>query len=227
MRAHVIFDLDHTLLDTTAFKEALLSAVTACGPSRGEYEDAYRQVVRRDGKVYDYDPDAHIALMHDSFADDAARTAARRGIDAVLRRTAEFLFPGVPELLRDLRRRGVRLTLLTLGNREWQQMKVRHSGVDDLFDEVITTDGDKVGLMRRLGSKGQPTIIVNDNGAEMEAMMEDAPGLTYFLMRGPKGAPEGGAFREVSTIRELALALAETLDRTADGRERGTPRQDG
>src|SRR3990172_5492041 len=102
----VVFDLDYTLLDTAKFKEALAAAGTAQGVSRERYEETYRTVVKREGKVYDYDPEAHLAALGEDLGSEAAVTEARRGIARVLAGADKYLYPGAVELLRELRRRG-------------------------------------------------------------------------------------------------------------------------
>lgn len=204
---HIVFDLDYTLLDTAALKNALADAVTAHGPSREDYERTYRETVKREGKVYDYDPDAHLDLLADAFPDEAARDAARRGMDGVLARSEEFLYPGVKELLTELRDHGAELTLLTLGNEKWQHAKVDRSGLRGLFDEVIATEKEKSGVISKIAGKDRRTIVVNDNGKELVEMQERAPELTYVLKRGPKEVPKGLDLPEADTIAELADVL--------------------
>lgn len=203
----IIFDLDYTLLDTVAFKEALADAVTAHGPSRAEYEAAYRKTVKREGKAYDYDPDAHLELMRAMFPDDAALAQAREGIDKVLSETEKYLYPEARELLEAAGKHDADLMLMTLGNEKWQEAKVKHSGLMDLFDEVVATEKEKTGLIRRAGDGHEKVIVVNDNGEEMKGMQREAPEFTYILKRGPKEIPADLVMPTADTIGELAALL--------------------
>ncbi len=233
----IVFDLDYTLLDTAKFKEALADAVTSCGVSRERYEAAYRTIVTREGKVYDYDPDVHLAALKDDFADPSALAEARRRVAAVLTTTEKYLFPGAVELLRELRRNGAKLELLTLGNEKWQRAKIEHSGLPRYFDKVEATEKKKAGVMSGLAEPGEKVMIVNDNGFEIREMMAEAPGHEYVLMRGPKPVPPDLKLPEVRDIGELAARIsAETgwesdLERRsetpAENRAEGSPRGGG
>lgn len=204
----IVFDLDYTLLDTAKFKEALAEAVTAQGVSRDRYEETYKAVVRREGKVYDYDPDAHLEALKDDFDGERAMNEARRGIAAVLAGTEKYLYPGAVELLRELRRQGAELVLMTLGNEKWQRAKVENSGLGGMFDEVLATEKKKVDTVREIGRAGDKIIIVNDNGEEMKEMMAAAPEYRYILKRGPKHVPADLKLPESRDMNELAALLS-------------------
>ncbi len=206
-----VFDLDYTLLDTVKFKEALADAVTSCGVSRERYEETYQAIVRREGKVYDYDPDVHLSALKDDLSDPAALADARRRIAGVLASTEKYLYPGAAELLRELRKHGARLELLTLGNEKWQRAKVEHSGLARLFDVIMATEKEKKGIMAGLAEPGERVMVVNDNGAEIKEMMAQAPEYEYVLKRGPKAVPAELQLPEAKDMKELAaLISAET-----------------
>jgi FMN phosphatase YigB (HAD superfamily) len=206
----IVFDLDYTLMDTAKFKEALAEAVTACGVSRERYEETYRSIVKREGKVYDYDPDVHIESLRQDFPDADAAAEARRGIDKVVADSDKFLFPGSAELLKELRREGRELVLLTLGNERWQRRKVEHSGLRDYFDEVIATGKHKTAEIGKLAEAEGKTIVINDNGEEIREMMRRAPRLTYIMKKGPKPIPkeliEMPSAEDIRELEELLVA---------------------
>ncbi len=181
----VVFDLDYTLLDTAAFKDALVAALASCGVSRSRFLATYSEITTRPGVVYDYDPDLQLDLLRSELRCSKAEAAAK--IDGVVRRTADFLYPGAKEMLKRLRDRGWRLMLLTLGNISWQRAKIERSGIADLFDEVITTDKEKGGMMQRFSD--DIVAIVNDNGDEVRQMITEAPEFHYLVKRGPKPIP--------------------------------------
>ncbi|MFA6603881.1 MAG: HAD family hydrolase [Patescibacteria group bacterium] len=204
----IVFDLDYTLLDTAKFKEALAEAYTSQGVSRERYEETYRAVVKREGKVYDYDPEVQLKMLGADLGGPEAVAEVRRRIGDVLASTEKYLYPGSRELLAELRRHGGKLALMTLGNEKWQRAKIEHSGLADLFDEVVATEDKKVGVVRSLAEGGEPVIVVNDNGAEMREMMAVAPEFKYVLKCGPKSVPEDLKLPEGKDIAGVASALA-------------------
>jgi FMN phosphatase YigB (HAD superfamily) len=206
----IVFDLDYTLMDTARFKEALAEAVTAHGVSRERYEETYKAIVKREGKVYDYDPDVHIEALGGDFSDAGAAAEARRSIDKVVAESDKYLFPGSVELLKELRREGRELVLLTLGNEGWQRRKVENSGLHGYFDEVIATGKHKTGEITKLAESREKTIIVNDNGEEIKEMMRQAPRFTYIMKKGPKPIPkeliEMPSAEDILELEELLVA---------------------
>lgn len=196
----IIFDLDYTLLDTVMFKEALKEVVTSLGVSPERYEETYKQIVKREGKTYDYDPGAHIEALHKDLGGQPGRMAeVMAKINQVLARTEEFLYPGSVELLNKYRNSGAKLVLLTLGNEKWQQAKVKHSGLTVLFDEVVATGKNKSEIIKTLAEGDEKVIIVNDNGEEMKDMIAEVerwrekegsvPEIKFLLKKGPKPSP--------------------------------------
>lgn len=206
----VIFDLDHTLLDTTAFKEALRAAVTVFGPSRERFDATYRETVMRDARAYDYDPDVHLSFLQDDLVDSDALYEARSAIDRVLHKTGDFLFPGAAELLESLHDHGIRLVLLTLGNESWQRRKIVAAELDRVFDIVQTAGKDKREVLKEFIDGGK-VVVVNDNGKEVDAMIQEVPDFMYVVKKGPKELPESPGIRICTTIQEAGVAIRDAL----------------
>ncbi len=207
----VIFDLDYTLLDTAAFKDAMADAVMAFGPSRERFDATYRETVARDAHVYDYDPDFHLGLLQDDFIDADGMDKARSAMDGVLRKTGEFLFPDAVELLESLHAHGVRLVLLTLGNESWQRRKVVAAELDRKFDIVRLVGKDKQGELKGFTDGGK-VVVVNDNGKEIDAMIQEFPDLTYVVKKGPKELPKSQGIRICATLQEVGVAIRDALE---------------
>ena len=223
----IIWDLDYTLLDTVKFKEALSEAVTSCGPSAERYEQTYDRIVKRDGKAYDYDPDVHLEALRDDFPDEKSFAEARSRIDEVLSRTEEYLYPGSVELLKKLHGAGAKQILLTLGNEKWQEAKVKHSGLADLFDGVVATGKKKGTVIRDFAAEGEEVVVVNDNGEEMKEMMEQMPEFRYILKEGPKRFPEGLKLPTGRTIEDVERLIGLTVPETKESKEGKMSPEDG
>jgi phosphoglycolate phosphatase-like HAD superfamily hydrolase len=200
----ILFDLDYTLLDTVKFKEALVKAVSSCGPSPEKYDAAYAETVAKKGL---FDPDDLFAALSAEFPDEDAAREARARFGRVLGSTEAFLYPGAKELLETLRKHDATVDLMTFGNADWQRKKVEHSGLAGLFDEVIATEKEKKGIVREAGRGEDKVIIVNDNGQEMKDMMAEAPEYTYVLKKGPKAVPSDLRLPTAETIDDLAVIL--------------------
>jgi len=206
----VIFDLDHTLLDTEAFKASLSAALSALGPSPERVTETYVETVGREDGAYDYDPDVHIGLLAADIPGSVGLKEAHRAVEGTVRRIGEHLFPGVAELLDALRDRGVRLVLLTMGNEAWQRRKIAASGLRRFFDAVRTVSADKHAVIEEYADGGT-TVVVNDNGAEIDAMAAVAPEFRYVVKRGPKPLPASTDAVICDTMVEVGDAVLAAL----------------
>lgn len=207
----VIFDLDYTLFDTAAFKEALADAVRDLGPSKERFFATYNETLARDAWAYDYDLDVHLDMLRDDFIDANGLNEARSAIDGVLRKSRTYLFQGVAELLGNLHAHGIRLVLLTLGNGSWQHRKVVGTELDSMFDIVRIVDKNKENVLKEF-SDGGKVIVVNDNGKEVDAMIKEVPDFTYIVKKGPKALPQTNGIRVCTTFQELGDLIRDALE---------------
>lgn len=204
MTTKIVFDLDYTLLDTVKFKEAL---VVATGVDEKAYEAAYAAAVARNKGLFDP------AVLFAELKERALLTGqdvapARERFDAVLTTTEQYLYPQAKEMLESLRRHPeAKVELMTFGNAEWQKAKVEHSGLKDLFHDVLYAEKDKKEFVRNLREGDEKVVIVNDNGKEMEEMMNAAPEYAYIIKKGPKAIPEDLRLPTAETIEALAALL--------------------
>lgn len=207
----IVFDFDHTLLDTHRFKEAIVDKVAAFGPFVEDVRDAHeRSMGRKEDRTGIYDPDRHVEFLRGSFPDEESVRKARTAIDAVLENTGDYLYPGAEDLLGRLKARGYRLILLTFGNEEWQKKKVGNSGISGYFDDVIATSGSKGEVLKEIACGGEPVFVVNDNLRETRDMIEEMPELHYVIKCGPKCMDDGLDIPVVDTFGELEQLITET-----------------
>ncbi|HTK04114.1 MAG TPA: HAD hydrolase-like protein [Candidatus Eisenbacteria bacterium] len=203
----IVFDLDYTLLDTIAFKEALIAAT---GVPKEAWEETYKDTVAKKGF---FEPGAFFDELagRNLLTDDVA--AAKDRFEGVLRTTEQYLYPEAKELVLALgRHKGeVEVDLMTFGEAKWQRSKVEHSGLGRMFQDVLYVETNKKEFVQGLG-KGRDevdeVILVNDNGKEMEEMVEAAPEHTYIWKSGgPKAAPKDWKHLKAESIGDLARVL--------------------
>lgn len=166
--AHIFFDLDHTLWDFTTNSRATLAELHADLnleaegiPDAQQLIAAYEEVNRDVWGQYEKGHIPKEVMRVLRFRTTLQRFGVTRGrlpeimsheyLDRSPRRTV--LFPGVPELLRDLQGR-YRLHIITNGFHEVQQVKMKCSGLEVFFQEVISSE-------RAGASKPSPTIFAH------------------------------------------------------------------
>ena len=153
---HLFFDLDHTLWDFEANARATLSELySSLGlRERGVYDFDlfYRNYIIYNDKLWERYRNGYIkqeelrvkrmwlTLLDFKIADDKlAEEMNVRFLDMLPTRT--LLFPHTREVLDYLSEKGYLLHLITNGFEKTQHSKLKYSGLDGYFKEVITSEG--------------------------------------------------------------------------------------
>lgn len=153
---HLFFDLDHTLWDFEANSRQTLEELydTLGLRERGvdDFDRFHRQYLQHNDRLWDRYRNGFIkvdelrwkrmwlSLLDFKVADEPlAREMGVRFLD--LLPTRRLLFPYTIEILNHLKQRNYRMHLITNGFEKTQHGKLRSSGLDGYFDEVITSEG--------------------------------------------------------------------------------------
>lgn len=137
----IIFDLDDTLYDCsgTLVRSRRLKAARiiaeAVGCSEKEADELQRNLDEQKTPNGDlYETIGRQYSLPVSFLEDIKKAFSEVSISGI------EPFAGVTDTLKDLKNRGLALFLVTVGEREEQEKKVRVLGLDGLFDEIIILD---------------------------------------------------------------------------------------
>jgi putative hydrolase of the HAD superfamily len=153
---HLFFDLDHTLWDfeanARATLEVLYSNLQLEARGINDFELFYRNYLAHNEKLWERYRKGYIkqdelrvkrmwlSLLDFKIADDElSRAMSVLFLDLLPTRT--ILFPGTREILTYLAAKGYILHLITNGFEKTQHSKLKHSGLDGFFKEVITSEG--------------------------------------------------------------------------------------
>lgn len=178
-------DFDHTLFNTDEFFHVdVRSSFLRLGIDAVEWEQSYaavwptgytlerhvEEVVRRFGTALPLEEMKRV--LQDSFSD--------------LRR---YLFPDVLPALREAKKDGVPLFLLSFGNNEWQRYKAWAAELSCYFDEMffLGVEGGKARLIQELVERvAQAAVVVDNNPTELDSIKDLAPEIrTYCMNRVP------------------------------------------
>lgn len=166
-----ILDLDDTLLNSDAMKDAMASSLDL---TREQWEIVYAEYVADNGK---FDPEGFLRGV-----DSDQRTA----FDAVLRKLLIYLYPDSMPFVKTLLADGWRVVILTQGDVEWQQAKVNSVGFPEHV-EVRVTPTDKSALMAEY-IDSERTILIDDRASVIDATKTLHPEIQTYWMRRPNGA---------------------------------------
>ena len=153
---HLFFDLDHTLWDFEANARATLEELyhSLQLEHRGvnDFDLFHKNYLAHNEKLWERYRNGFIkqeelrvkrmwlALLDFKIADDElAKEMSARFLDLLPTRT--ILFPYTKEILQYLADKNYELHLITNGFEKTQHSKLKHSGLDEFFKEVITSEG--------------------------------------------------------------------------------------
>lgn len=153
---HLFFDLDHTLWDFEANARATLETLYdgLRLKERGvhDFELFYRNYLAHNEKLWERYRRGFVkqdelrvkrmwlSLLDFKIADDVlSKEMSDRFLDQLPTRT--ILFPHAKEVLQYLSGKGYQLHLITNGFEKVQHSKLKFSGLDGFFKEVITSEG--------------------------------------------------------------------------------------
>ncbi|OUO31842.1 HAD hydrolase-like protein [Olsenella sp. An293] len=211
-RELVIFDFDGTLADTVAGICATARTVLlAHGVPEGELERVPLVI----GPPF---PQAFSLVFGLSEEEAAQVTAEYRAIYQGLGLEAWPLYPGVRELLEDLRAAGRRLAVASSKREQLVVRAVEDNGATGLFDRVCgkTNDAEtsKASTIARviaeLGLTAEDAVMVGDRHHDVDAAAEvgvACVGVTYGGTAAPGELEEAGACAVAASVDELRRVL--------------------
>lgn len=184
---YLFFDLDHTLWDFESNArqtlEQLYDGLSLSSRGINDFESFYSQYIIHNDKLWERYRNGYIkvdelrwkrmwhTLLDFKIADEKlARQMSHDFLELLPTRKA--LFPYAVELLQYLRGKGYYMHLITNGFEETQLNKIRYSGLDGFFGEVITSEGSNSlkphreifeYAFKKTGALPENSIMIGDN----------------------------------------------------------------
>jgi phosphoglycolate phosphatase-like HAD superfamily hydrolase len=170
-----ILDFDYTLFDTNAMRVVFQAELQKhCGVTIEQYQDA-EKTITADGALYSLD--AHIIAL---FPENDEREKGRAVAESMITRMGEWIYPDVVPTLKVLKKQQHHITLLSFGSRDWQSLKISHSGITEFFDSIEIVEGPKTEPVHLFEQKSDEKIIfVNDRAREIDELHGVFPHVEY------------------------------------------------
>ena len=211
-RALVLFDFDGTLADTIA---GICSTARTVLRAHGIPEEELVRVPQIIGPPF---PQAFSLVFGLSEGEAAQVTAEYRAIYQDLGIRGWPLYPGMRELLADLRAEGRRLAVASSKREALVIKAVSDNGVSDLFDVVLGKKSDDqvskaetiARVIDELGLCASDAVMVGDRHHDVDAAAAcgvPCVGVTYGVTAAPGELEEAGACSVASSVDELRRVL--------------------
>ena len=191
----VIFDLDYTLMDTVRLHHELAEIF-----DKEDYRSDYQKYFKDRGVNFDGEKYLEILKSHGRI-DRVREKELELKLAELFMDLDNYLKPDAEQVLKHFIEEGYELILITFGNKEWQEQKVKNLSIKKYFSEIIFEEEDKSKseYLRSLGEGDEKILIINDNldeAAEMKKVLGDKAELRL-IKREDKEGVEGVKLQEL------------------------------
>ncbi len=188
----VILDFDHSLFNAEEFKESLSDIFIKYGVGKKLYEETYKEIREKEKSPYSLERHLHI-LEGRMMYDKKKLHKIKREVLDLMKRTDEFLFSDTMDFLRKESKRS-KLVLVTLGEKEFQSLKIKSAGIKKYFVQIIISRGRaRKGTKDREiakvigGHKDRKIFMIEDVAEEIDLLKKDYPYVTMIKIERPGG----------------------------------------
>lgn len=175
----IIFDLDHTLLNTNKLKKDIAGILNI--NIRRYNNDCQKYFA---DKNFVYSPYELLRILKKEKRVTSTKRYKER-IENLLKRADKYLHVGALEVVKKFKAKGDKLMLLSVGDRKWQNKKINNLKIRHYFDLVIIIDGEKHKNLDFLKNSKEKILIINDNAGETVDMKKVIGKCEICLIHGP------------------------------------------
>lgn len=188
----IYIDLDHTLIDTDAYKDELARSLRPFGVTRAKFFADYK-AVRMQGFAIG-------PLIKRLIRDEAKQKVARAALLRASRTAGLFLYPDVLPFLRAMRRKNVRLILYSWGDRAFQNLKLKSMPrLTSFFRRIMITEDPKKQLP--LPVRQGTCLMIDDRSEVLSHYARKYGVLPILILRGGSHVP--GAFPSLRAVERM------------------------
>lgn len=182
-----IIDFDDTLFDTQQFKITMNSALASCSVNVDDAEWSYKAARNLPDGQFAYSHARRAEFLATRGYDAGAIVIALENITSPESLQAHVL-PGAREFLEAIKTLHQPLILLSVGDPNFQELKVRGTGVEKYFDRLFMVSEKKEAVIAELIAAHSPVEywLVNDKVDESLHIKNKLPNLKIVLKQSPR-----------------------------------------
>ena len=161
-------DFDRTIFNTKSFLEDFFEILE-------EYHIPKKNFIEKSYEVEEFNPYKILNLLKDEYP---FTSNLFLDIDRLVEKSMVYLYYDALVFLRDVKKKGNTLILLTKGDEDFQNDKIDNTDIRKIFDKVIITSEDKGNL--NIDYHG---IFIDDKISEIESILKRNPYKVYLIDR--------------------------------------------
>ena len=169
-----IIDFDDTLFDTHAFKRARLEAMGRLGVEEELFWKTYAEARNNAAGNFVFTDERHADIIARHGFAKAEVLWALRGVNNNLR---GYFFPDATPFLEKLKQNNQKAILLSLGEENFQKLKLKGSGIENFFYRIYTVDDTKQNVMKEITRQNgdEEVWFINDKIGETKQILNLFP----------------------------------------------------
>lgn len=153
----LILEFDHTLFDNIRFKKELSGSLNNLGVNSEIFWQTYPRARNTEDGTATYRLERHIELLQ-SYT-NRSKEEMLDVMQRVLENSNSYLYSDTLDFLNRMLSLNINMTLLSFGNPDFQQEKVKASGVEWFFKDIHFTDQKRTDTLYSLFGAVQPRMF--------------------------------------------------------------------
>ncbi len=178
----IIFDFDHTLFSVKKLYNALENNFQKIGINKKLFKETFEKAAKE--KPYNPEKQFQLIIEHNP---EVSLKLLRENFKNVLHRANTFLYPDVENFFKKAEK-NIDLFLVSYGDKKFQRAKIENAGIVQFFEKIIiTSDINKVSVLKKLLKKNEKAIFVDDNPETLSAVKKEFPQIITIRMKRREG----------------------------------------
>jgi len=201
----IVLDFDDTIFNTHQMMAELVKISEKAGFTESEFWLAFKD---NKEKVKDIDVKVIVEFLYKNSAMKIFSYKKEEIIEemaSVFLRLKEFVYPDFSDFVNCFEKKD--LVILSIGKNNFQEEKIKNSGVQNFFNEIIIIPEDKVGKFKFLlqNSGDEKIFFIEDSAFHIDQVKKEFPQVVSFKIERSQG-------KNIETKSELTDYVVKDLE---------------